>query len=162
MNDGELKRRFQFYSAVHDIVQIWGETEIGNCEVDEDAIAEYCMSLKFATDHYSCWTKEDIYQKITDDILEGFPVWRYLKLSDWTKEMIEKAFANEQQKEWLKLCKQYKCYTCKYHQMKNTGIGAFQECTWEPPRDGNFSSRRYWLKRREFTPKKSCAKYESK
>ena len=40
MNENEFKRRIQFYSAVCDIVQIFGETEIGTCEVDEEAVAE--------------------------------------------------------------------------------------------------------------------------
>ena len=48
MNVEEFKKRLQFYSAVHDIVQIFGETEVGTCEIDEEAVAEYCLSLKFA------------------------------------------------------------------------------------------------------------------
>ena len=36
----ELKKRFEFYSSILDIVKIFGETEIGTCEVDEEALSE--------------------------------------------------------------------------------------------------------------------------
>ena len=43
----EMRKRFMFFSAVCNIVQIFGETELGSCEVDEDAVAEYTMSDHF-------------------------------------------------------------------------------------------------------------------
>lgn len=160
MNVEEFKKRLQFYSAVHDIVQIFGETEVGTCEIDEEAVAEYCLSLKFTADQFTCSTKEDIYQKLTDEILNGFPVWQFLKVSDWTKEMLERTFSLEQERKWKELCKKYKCYTCKYHLMKESGIGVYEECNWKP-KDARLRTR-VWLKDRSFAPKKSCKNYERK
>ena len=53
----ELKKRFEFYSAILDVVKIFGETEIGTCEVDEEALSEYCSSDKFVVDNFNIKTK---------------------------------------------------------------------------------------------------------
>ena len=68
----EMRKRFMFFSAVCNIVQIFGETELGSCEVDEEAVAEYTMSDHFVAHLFSCTTKEEVYEKVTNDILNGF------------------------------------------------------------------------------------------
>lgn len=157
MNNIELKKRFEFFSAVCDIVQIWGETEIGTCEVDEEVVANYCCSDKFWKDHFNCHTKEDIYEKLTNDIINGFPVWEFLKLSDWTKEMLEKSFATEQTEKWKELCKTYKCYTCEYYHSEDTGLGLYEKC--KKPKD-DIRQRGMMRKREIFEVKKNCKHYK--
>lgn len=165
MDNLEMQKRFQFFSAICDIVKVFGETEIGNCEVDEDAIAKYCCSDRFWKDHWNCNTKEDIYEKLTNDIILGFPVWEFLKVSDWTKNMLEKSFATEQTLKWKELCKKYKCYTCKFYNAIETGLGLYEECIYKEEKPINrLQNGREWkpLKRREsFEPKKSCKNYKN-
>ena len=77
-----------FFDVLKEIISVFGETEVGTREVDVEAVAAYLSSndgFKFAFDTFSCNTREDIEAYITDKILDGFPVWRYLKCSDWTK-----------------------------------------------------------------------------
>ena len=157
----ELKKRFEFYSAILDIVKIFGETEIGTCEVNEEALSEYCSSDKFAVDNFNIKTKEDIYQKITDDILCGFPVWQFLDISDWTKEMVSRSFIQEEIKLKEELKRKYKCYTCKYYIGKQTSYGYVEKCNYDDSIK-NIDKRdfTFWRARRdEFEPKKSCKYY---
>ena len=150
-----LKRQLQFYQAVVDIVKIFGETEIGDCEVDEEAVANYVSSFKFVSDMWEAETKEDIYQKLTDDIINGWPVWQFLKVSDWTKGMLERSFAREAIEKRKRLEKKYKCYTCKYLEESETSLGTLRKC--RRPRD------RFDMERRDyFEPKTKCKYYTKK
>ena len=161
--DNEMRKRFLFFSAVCDIVQIFGETELGSCEVDEEAVAEYTMSDHFIAHLFSCNSKEEVYEKVTEDILGGFPVWQFLKVSDWTRQRLEHTYATEQTRQWEALCRKYCCYTCKYYRSQDTGIGLLEKCGYKK-KDGN--SKRdasSWKGRREaFSPKKSCVNFRRK
>lgn len=158
--NNEMRKRFLFFSAVCDIVQIFGETELGSCEVDEEAVAEYTMSDHFIAHLFSCNSKEEVYEKVTEDILNGFPVWQFLKVSDWTRQRLENTYATEQTRQWGALCRKYCCYTCRYYSSQDTGIGLLEKCSYKK-KDG--SSRRdvsSWKGRREaFSPKKSCVNF---
>ena len=159
----EMRKRFMFFSAVCNIVQIFGETELGSCEVDEDVVAEYTMSNHFVAHLFSCNTKEDIYEKVTEDILNGFPVWQFLKVSDWTRQRLENTYATEQTKQWEALCKKDRCYTCKYYENCDTSIGLIEKCNYKKENISNRRDFSYWKYRREvFSPKKSCVNYERK
>lgn len=147
-----LVKQLRFYQGIVDIVKIFGETEIGDCEVDEEAVAKYVASLKFTSDTWGLESKDEIYQKITDDIINGWPVWEFLKISDWTKQMLEKSFAEEVIKEREELERKYKCYTCKYLNESPTSLGMFRKCM--RPRG------RFEMERRDyFEPKKRCKSY---
>lgn len=163
MIDKEMAKRFFFYSSVIDIVQIFGETELGSCEVDEEAVAQYCMSDRFWSDNFTGCNKEDFYQKITDDILSGMPVWEFLKVSDWTKRMLEQSFVEEKELKWRELCKKYKCYTCQFYNAVETGIGLHESCTYEKEQQKNRREFRDWRVRRDcFEPQEKCINYSAK
>lgn len=160
MIDQEMAKRFFFYSSIIDIVQIFGETELGSCEVDEEAVAQYCMSDKFLFDNFTNYTKEDMYQKITDDILNGMPVWEFLKVSDWTKQMLERSFVEEKELKYRELCKKYKCYTCQYYKAVETGIGLHESCSYKKENKIRGREIKNWKKTRDyFHPQKKCANY---
>lgn len=155
----ELAKRFFFYSAVIDIVKIFGETELGSCEVDEEAVAEYCTSNKFVNDNFECTSKEDLYQKITDDIINGMPVWEFLKVSDWVREILEREIISKRKAEYKKLCKKYKCYTCKYYEQFEASFGTLEKCKYVKPIvtiADRFKSRRD----DDFEVKTKCENYE--
>lgn len=156
-------RPFIFYSAIVDIVQIFGEMEIGSCEVDVEAVATYVSGYKFQSDFWGCSTKEDIYKKITDDILDGWPVWQFLKVSDWTKDMLERSFAKKIREERERLERTYKCYRCMHFEEIHTSLGVIEKCNWVPPLK---PGERYFEWKRDsnsgFTLKKKCKNFELK
>ena len=151
-NEAEI-RKLLYFQALIDIVQLWGETEIGDCEVDVEAVASYINSDKFnLMDMWGIGADRDaIYQHITDDILAGFPIWQLLKVSDWTKAMLNRSFKADCDAQEAELKAKYKCYTCKYYSCRETALGRLEKCT--RPRD--------WRGREEaFSPKKKCKWWE--
>lgn len=154
-------RQLYYFLAVKEIVELFAETELGSgCEVDVEAVANYVQSFRFfAGDMWGIKEKEEIYQVVTDDILSGFPVWQLLKIPDWTKNMLEREFAAEQERKRQEMINTYKCFTCKYYIRKETELGTWQECTWRP----ESNKRDFSLKPRRgayFKLKRRCKNYE--
>ena len=147
------KKQFLFFNWFKEIIEVFGQTEVGCSEVDIDALAEYLCSDKFPFDTFSYNTEEEAQEYITNYILDGFPVWRYLKCSKWTKDMVEKSFSEECETEWEQLKKEYKCYTCAYYQTKRVMMGILEKCV--APSIDEFIS-----KRGPFEPQKECCKYK--
>ena len=156
-------RQINYIFAVKDIVELFAETELGSgCEVDVEKLINYVSGFSFFVN--DMWgvkgdDKEAIYQIVTDDILAGFPIWQLLKIPDWTKNMLEREFAAEQERKRKELEKKFKCYTCRYFVEKQTELGVWTECTWKPPAD----KRDFSLKPRRgasFEPKRRCKNYE--
>jgi len=80
-------------SAIIDILRIFADTEIGGqYEIDFEAVCNYLDSMRFGVDYFNCSTAEEIYERFTEDIYNGLPVWRFLKLPEWTMKMVERHF----------------------------------------------------------------------
>lgn len=158
--------KFLYFKAMIDIAELWGNQEIGTCEVNILELSKYCNSVNFNFDIWevSGRTEEEIknnmYEFITNLILEGFPIWRMLKLSNFTKNMIEKTFENDMNKKYEELCKKYKCYTCVYYKKYITSFGSIEKCDFvsskKYKRNINLSSRN-----NNFKLKKTCKDYIS-
>ena len=126
-----LIKQLMYFNVFKDIISIFGQIEIGNDEVDVKELATYLGSDKFFFDTFTAETEEEIQEQITELIENGFPVWRFLKCSDWTKDMIEKSFKEECKQEKEELFKTYKCLTCQYYTCQQTQIGLLQKCLYE-------------------------------
>lgn len=165
MNSNDLEvRKLIYFQALIDIVQLWGQTEIGDCEVDVEAVADYINSDRFnLMDMWGIGADRDvIYQHITDDILAGFPIWQLLKVSDWTKAMLDRSFRDTAARQEAELKAKYKCYTCKYYKVTETALGLLKECV-RPKTNTRGREPSEWRGRREaFSPKKKCKYYEEK
>ena len=125
-------------------------------------VASYVESDKFAFDTFelSTWDKEDVYEYVTNEILDGLPVWQMLKVSDYTKKMLEKSLDVQIAEQRKRLEKKYKCYTCKYFREDDTSLGTFLDCTWTPKPDRY--GRAFSLKRRDALPLQKCKNYEKR
>ena len=154
-------KQLLIFSAILDILKIFADTEIGGqYEFDYKYIAEYLNSLRSANDYFECSSKEEIYERFTKDIYNGFPVWRMLKLPEWTANMIEKSFAAECEAEYEEQKRKYKCLTCVYFKITNTMIGVLEECTFKDnqKRSGHFVPHR----KEAFKIKKHCKNYKER
>jgi hypothetical protein len=126
-----VKKQLVYFNEFKEIVSIFGQTEVGTDEVDIEALSEYLSSDKFFVDLFDYKTKdiESIDWYITNLIENGFPVWQFLKISDWTKNMIEKSFKKECQEELKELQQTYCCLSCQHYMIKDTSIGLLVRCT---------------------------------
>ena len=162
-------RQINYIFAVRDIVELFAETELGSgCEVDVEKLINYVSGFNFFANEM--WgvkgdDKEAIYQIVTDDILAGFPVWQLLKIPEWTKNMLEREFAAEQKRKREELERTYKCFTCKYLDERETGLGIYRECKWKPPERDRHRNLTLWRNSNrgaDFKAKKRCKNYERK
>lgn len=160
-----MSKQLMIFSAIIDILTIFADTEIGGqYEFDYDAIDNYISSLGCQAEYFDYQTKDEIYAKFTQDIYNGLPVWRFLKLPDWTTNMVEKSFKTECENELEQLKKIYKCLTCKYFHSHRLSAGLiYRECKYEKMQNETkrMCDRRFILKREEsFELKTTCDNYE--
>ena len=90
-----------YLKAFLDFVGVWASEEVGS-DVDVDFLAlfddvtsgSFQFRQNFEYDHE--WTEEVAYEKVMEyvgqQVIDGFPVWKYLKISAWTKAMLEVSF----------------------------------------------------------------------
>lgn len=159
-------KQLMICAAIIEILQIFADTEIGGqYEVDYDKIVDYVNSFRCSADYFECSTKEDVYERFTQDIYAGLPVWRWLKLSEWTMKMVERTFEDECQAEYREMCKRYKCLTCKYYETQNTMLGVYQKCNYRKEEPNRMYNRHSHLLKRDDGPfelKKKCKNYKVK
>ena len=152
-------------AAIIEILQIFADTEIGGqYEIDYGKITDYVNSFKCSADYFECQTKEEVYERFTQDIYAGLPVWRWLKLSEWTMKMVERTFEDECQAEYQEMCKKYKCLTCKYYEAQHTRLGVLSKCNYRKEEPGKMHNRHRHSLRRDgpFELKKKCKNYQVK
>lgn len=159
-----MKKQLIIFSAIIDILTIFADTEIGGqYEFDYDAIDNYISSFKCGAEYFDYSTKEEIYDRFTQDIYNGLPVWRFLKLPDWTMNMVEKSFKTDCDNEFEQLKKIYKCMTCKYFKVERLSLGLlWQECEYDKIQKSKFK-RWHKLESRQdgvFKMKTACDNYE--
>lgn len=164
----KTEKQLLYYQALCDIVSIYGETEVGCSEIDTTAVAQYVASDNFFVDYFDCLSVEDLYQQLTEEIIKGFPIWRFLKISDWTKTMLDKQLQQTIIEEQQRLQKTYKCITCQYYEEINTAFGTICKCTYTNTNNSDTNNSEFSLGRKRFLRdrnvlhelKKSCKHYK--
>ena len=158
-------KKYYYFLAIRDIVRLFGEQELcTECEINVPAVVDYVNSFNFNIDTWEVANKEEIYQKVTDDILNGYPIWRLLDIPEYKMNILERELSRMAEEELERLKKTYKCYTCKYFEEIDISIGIDNKCHWEPPEKSDKAhGHRFKLKRWDdepFKPKKRCKNYD--
>ncbi len=126
------ERQLNIYEAITDILKVFIASEIGtDVEFDNKAISNYIDSFTCSVHFWDAKTKEDVYEQFTNDILNGYPVWRMVKLSEWTMKMVEQSFQSECDEAMERAKKKLKCLTCKYYSETQTQLGVIRKCSHE-------------------------------
>lgn len=155
-NMSDIAKIVKITSAIREMLEIFAEQEIGyDVEIDDDALASYIDSNKGFADYFLANTKEEIYDVFLKQILNGYPVWQLLKLSDWTKNMLQREFQKEIDEEEQEMKKRYACLTCKYYSYTETSLGRLPKCHGESWIKDEFGFRKERVKLR-----KQCKRYE--
>ena len=157
-----MNKKEAFYLlAIKDILEIFAEQELG-CTYDLNipVIIQYMNTSTFMVNCLEATTKEEIYQVMTDEILNGYPVWDLLIMPDWTKQMLERSFNIRIKQEEEKRKKKYKCLTCKYLDITTFAGYDVYKCmynTMNKPRNKRYLEP---IRREAFKLKTRCKNYE--
>lgn len=88
-----MNKKYLFLEAMIRFTEIFGNENIGNCEVDISQVISFAETQQFQLMmSWDCHTLDDYYKLIEDMVLDGFPIWNFLKISDWTKDMMKREF----------------------------------------------------------------------
>lgn len=159
MSENMAPKQLMIISAMIDMLRLFADNEIGGqYEINFDKLCNYIDSIRCVSDYFECDTEEDVYNKFTEDIYNGLPVWRFLILPKWTANMVEKSFNAECQNEYKQMEKTYKCLTCKYFKEQKTIMGILPKCTYDAG-SGRTDLRRTSA-HKPFNIKKRCKNYE--
>jgi hypothetical protein len=116
--------------AFINISQVYAETEIGTgIRVNVPAIALFVNSPDFI--NQECHDISDInclYEYITDEILKGFPIYKFLKLSKWQYEIMDKQYKEDLEENENIIKNTYICKRCRWLREAYTSLGSTCKC----------------------------------
>lgn len=90
--------RCMFLEAAIKFLEVYSLQEYGGYEVNIKEIAKFLFSDDFWIQTFDFKTIDDFYKSFENDILNGMPVWRFLKLPRKLMFQLELDFMMEQEK----------------------------------------------------------------
>jgi hypothetical protein len=139
-----MKKEF-FIIAFIKFAEIWANNNIGNnIQVDYNYLINYVHSDNFA--FHQGWKlndMDDCFKSIEKQILDGFPIWDFFVIPEWTRNMLEKEYQAEIEAERSP----YVCFRCKYFVEKLTSFGTIYRCKFKQEvKNLTYSKGRFDLK----------------
>jgi hypothetical protein len=120
-----------YIKAFIDFITIWGQTEISSdCEIDFIILFNYVQSDSFLFKHLEIREadSEKLYiacmKELEQEVLDGFPLWHFLKISDKLKDILDKQLEDSENKR----LKCYLCFNCKFLHIDKTSLGDMYDC----------------------------------
>lgn len=133
----------------------FGNENLGECEVDILKILNFADSEYFKLMlAWDCITQDDYFVLIEKMVLEGFAIWDFLKISDWTRKILDKEFAQEEIKREQEIQNKYICYKCQYFSQHETSLGIIYKCN--KPRNNKSMRTIMTPRNRVFEPVEKC------
>jgi len=144
------KNRFKylFLEGMIKFLKMYAVNELGSdCDLDLYRIAMYVNSTRFENeDVYGIKSLDDIYYILTEEILIGVPIWRFIKLSQSQLNILESEYSDNLNKLKEILEKEKSCRMCYFYSSHDTPFGSIERCGYEEPgkwrsyRDREFDS----------------------
>jgi len=152
----------RFYELV-EMLKIHGQIEYGTDDINVEALVAFINSNRVMVRFMNC-SPEEVAKGVTEDILDGMPVWKFFNLSPWTEKMLQKEYdeyrkeAEERyQKRKQEALKKYKCLQqCKYYNCCDTGYGTYIACEYK----GNWMQSTRERSGDNFKYLRKCSHYE--
>jgi len=149
-----------YYSAIVEFLQIYASQEIGEIpEVDNEVICNFINSDRFITFRFrnDMSSKGTIFKFLEEQILDGFPIHHFFKLSEWKINILDREMIIDETKERNK----FLCYSCSYFKEDETPYGRLLDCSYVKEVEG---SRRFFkaVRRERFEVVKICDTYKNK
>lgn len=118
-----------FLKEMSEFLSVYGEQECGCTDIDYLKLALWVNSPDYEnSDLYTCRTPYKIRKQIVSKALNGFPLWRFLKLSDHQMDLLEKEYDRTKKEHASQLLSQYPCFSCIWFDALSTGFGTVYDC----------------------------------
>ena len=129
-NNQIQERKFLYIEGLIRFLEIYAQNEIGNVEVDIEKIALWVNSPAFENvDIYKITSIDKVYEMLTTDIIDkNVPLYRFLKLSKYQLDLLEKEHYNIILNDFLIDSKKYPCLKCIWYENDETSFGTLSKC----------------------------------
>ena len=120
-----------FLEGLIRFLEIYSQTEIGDgIEIDIVKIALHINSPRFENVSLFSFTSiKDVFSLLENMTLNGLPVWRFLKLTDWQQSILEKEYDKLLKQARVSTIKKHPCYGCIWYDENETFLGTAKQCT---------------------------------
>lgn len=127
----------QFYEVLKEFLELYSNEFIGNnASINIENVARYLNSGRYLTRFkLEKFSKDELFKEFENDVLNGYPIWELLNISNWTRKILELEFKKNIKNELIKNIKKYKCLTCKYYEENHTPYGLIIKCNIPKPND---------------------------
>lgn len=163
----ELHYYLEFYEVLAEFLGCYAAEHIGEYTLNLEAISEYMKSDRFLVMFKVDYPDKDSLLKVFEEhVLEGYPIWDFFNISEWSKRMCEINFAKEIKSRKEEEARIYKCPTCQFLDLRSTSLGTITRCTGNTPKTRAEKFEREFLHGRNYDTldeyKKDCTYYKKK
>ena len=123
-------KQTRFLIAFMRFADIYASENIGNIEINIDKVHEYIETDRFAVNWADCYEIEEYYREIEEIVINGFPIWDFFHISEWTKNILKKEYEKNKDEHAKMLLKTYKCYSCKNFVITENSFGVHYKCKY--------------------------------
>ena len=142
--DEMLKRKCMYLECLIRFMEIYAQSEIGECDIDIRKCALYVNSPYFEnTLCYYVNSEKSIYKSLEKDLIQNIPLYRFLKLTESQIRIFESDHRRRLIEDFMDDCKKHKCLKCIWYESGVYAFGASSKCvrpysTGLPFRNGYF------------------------
>lgn len=127
--DEMLKRKCMYLECLIRFLEIYAQTEIGECDIDIRKCALYVNSPYFEnTLCYYANNEKSIYKSLEKDLLHNIPLYRFLKLSDYQIRIFEAEHRARLVQDFMDDCKKHMCLKCIWYESGIYAFGSSSKC----------------------------------
>lgn len=123
------ERKVEIFKYMIQFLEIYGNENFGeSAEIDWSKVWEYCskcdmMDFNIEVEDLVYHTSDDefrdkVFEFVEHQVLDGYPLWRLFKMSDWLSQKCEEELINIEHQKDIEYFNKTKCYRCKYFQCK--------------------------------------------
>ena len=124
------KFKYLYLEGMIKFLKMYAVNELGsNCDLDLYRIAMYINSVRFENeDVYEIKSLDDIYNILTEEVIYGFPIWRFLKVSSSQLKYLESEYSDKLTKLKEILENEKSCRMCYFYRPIDTPFGFIEKC----------------------------------
>lgn len=126
----KIKAKSLFIEGLIRFLELYGNNEIGNVEVDIRKIALWVNSPSFENQDTIWFTNlNKVYKYIENCLYNNIPLFRFLKLSKYQYKLMENTHREQLYNDYKKDCEIYPCLKCVWYSINESPFGSFENCT---------------------------------
>lgn len=124
-------RKFLYLEGLIRFLELYGQNEIGNVELDYEKISLYINSASFENMDLRAVTSIDkVFKMLEEDLYNNIPLYRFFKLSDYQLQIFEKDHYQRLLARYLEDAEKCPCLKCIWYHSDIEDLGWTSVCSF--------------------------------